>query len=547
MSDNEETNPDATAMEVGERTVTKRKIVNVDGAEIPDPKRSRAPVNHQFKHDVWSFILHFHEALRIHWEIPTWTNIDDMADITSAMHTVHNRKRQSVRAAGTILTRLGPATAVTVGGVIKPLDEVIKIYDAVLAKHPSIVYEDSARGRDSAGGLGSILTLIAAYKDRFNEVRVGMGKVTLTKTEGVVSDIPIAMFGLESYHQVTLKGCSYSPIKQSSMKNTLGPMTVAINLACTTDSRFAKSWRDTFCNMFKLVPNHVDIANVLQGSKGNEHSLMRALGDLCLTGITRGANKAHFPMAMVMSLCHKKPEYHNLFTNSDLTRIVGLEGHTITRALPTVIKNIDFSGHGALGFWNVSGRCDKYTMRGEMPQQMCSEMLFHAVWGTHTEDLGYLQWLTDHRFLNRNDIDKRLQSRGSSGKTCNPIPIIFKRFSKMANAALNNTVSGTAGQVVAMPTFSGMRRSDVELDHPLLKILSGQQQSVSVGGNMDASRLVNVLLTLKAKIEKGIRENKCLMLGTTKHFSYDETTDGAAYGPEIDELPTLSNTFFYGA
>lgn len=58
-------------------------------------------------------------------------------------------------------------------------------------------------------------------------------------------------------------------------------------------------------------------------------------------------------------------------------------------------------------------------------------------------------------------------------------------------------------------------------------------------------RLVNVLLTLKAKIEKSIRDDKCLMLGTTKHFDYDETTDGAAYGPETVGHPVLSNTFFY--
>lgn len=48
--------------------------------------------------------------------------------------------------------------------------------------------------------------------------------------EGTI-DMSIRRFGLSAEHAILTSGCTFNPTLQSSTKMTLGPMTIALNLA----------------------------------------------------------------------------------------------------------------------------------------------------------------------------------------------------------------------------------------------------------------------------------------------------------------------------
>lgn len=476
----------------------KRKITDVAGNEIPDPKRNRAPVNADLKYIIWCFIIHLHEAMRIMYGVGDRENVDTYAEMTSHVLSLHNRKRQELNGVGSVKEKVHDDKDMLVAGVNKKAREVMTLYDRV-ALLCGIKYERTTESKKTIGTLSAILSLLACYKDRFNEVRVGVSSIVVRKTATEVHHTPLSQIGLETYHQVTLSGINYTPSKQSSVKASLGPMTIAYNLATTQHANFRKTWERLFCQVFKFVPNHTDIAAVLAGSMDQNPIMLRHLADLSIWGVTRAANKAHFPMAMILQTAYIKSAAYKAYW--DGRTLDNIDQPVIPEMYPAVIRNLDFSGHGALGLWNAAGCCT-LRMKGAAPltQNMASELLFHAVWGTHVEDLGYLQWITNHPFSTRKAMGSAMQKRGTSAGTvlCPIIP--FRYFSKLANAALNNMLAGTSGQISAMHRFSGTRRVDVNLEGPLLRTLSAHNATVAVGGTMSVDRLNHMLMTLKTKI-----------------------------------------------
>lgn len=107
-------------------------------------------------------------------------------------------------------------------------------------------------------------------------------------------------FGLNNSHAPFLTGCSYTPSLQSSMKQSLGPLTVLMNLVMNTEDKYVKAWKDAFGQAFKLVLKVEEMANLLAKSKSKYSALIPGLGDLCHLGITRSSNKAFIPAAMLL-------------------------------------------------------------------------------------------------------------------------------------------------------------------------------------------------------------------------------------------------------
>lgn len=71
--------------------------------------------------------------------------------------------------------------------------------------------------------------------------------------------------------------------------------------------------------------------------------------------------------------------------------------------LPETFRNLDFSGHELLNFWNSNGQSE-YTIRADpskMKRKVASQVVFHSVMGTHKENLCLLEWMTETRFFTR--------------------------------------------------------------------------------------------------------------------------------------------------
>lgn len=328
--------------------VVKRTLCDVEGVALPDAKRNRAPLDIPMKQRVLATIFHLHELFFLMFRVVR-TNIDDVATISSFIMTIHNKLRQELNQKGGLRTLVVDAFEFTHLGVTKKYAEIKEPCLAVMELY-GLQYVDDPDFRSMIGTFQALFTLIVAFRSRLNEVRTGMTKIVLRKGAEGIKEVPISQFNLDVMYSVTLKGCTFSPNLQSAMKQSLGPMTIAINLAMTTNKDY-DSWKKAFCGAFKNINVAPQIANILAGSKQKWQGIMHSLATLATFGVTRTSNKAHVPAAMFLSYLHIKcPAYKNFFQGLTLETIS--DEPFDTDDFPSWIKNFDFSGHGLLGFWN---------------------------------------------------------------------------------------------------------------------------------------------------------------------------------------------------
>lgn len=167
-----------------------------------------------------------------------------------------------------------------------------------------------------------------------------------------------------------------------------------------------------------------EIANLLSGSRKQHNNIIRLLGDICQFGVTRTSNKAFIPMSLILTSAMTNVLYKAHFiAQNELT------DEAITdEMIPVNLQNLDFSGHGLLAFWN-SLRTFQFSLRGNpaiLTPNLAGQALFHAVFGTHKENLNLLEWMTGQHFDTRREVGDKFQKRASSGMSVktNIIPLL---------------------------------------------------------------------------------------------------------------------------
>uniref|UniRef100_A0AAT9J9Z3 Nucleocapsid protein n=1 Tax=Cryptocercus meridianus orthomyxovirus 2 TaxID=3133493 RepID=A0AAT9J9Z3_9ORTO len=518
---------------------TKRKLVDATGNEIPDPKRNRADPDVSLKMNAIYLLLHWHEYMCKVFSITSreMNRIDTIADITSILWTAHTKFRQQANGKGSIATLISPTFEFEANGIKTKWNSISENL-RILASLYGFRYEVNEEGKNATGTLGSILSLIVSFRARFNEVRVGTNHITLKKSGNTIQQIPIGQFGLRPEHAVLATGSSYNPTIQSSMKNSLGPMTIAINLAMQTEREYQDAWKRAFCQSFKLIPNSQEIANLLAGSKSDETVIMSLLADIALFGTTRASNKASFPFSFFLCTARRITEYSKFFDGNSFPNT------TIRDSIvQNNIKEMDFSGAGAFKFWEINSKI-RFCMRSTilMTERIKKEMLFHSVWGTQKEDLSLLRFMTDYEFMNRRAIGKSMEKRGEGKEDMEFSLIKFKRITKLASASQTDFLSGGKGQICRAPVFSGFCNQRVDVSGDLFKILNTEPNEYRerAGGK---PKIVANLNRIKDKIRTILQQKPSIAFGTTNFYAFSATE---GYGEKIQEIPELMGIYFYG-
>lgn len=534
---------DFHSIEVPEIRNIKRKNVDVEGNEIPDSKRNKAIPEVDKKHKALLFILHSHEWLMVEFAVTDRANIDAVADITSVIVTCHNYNRQTANGVGGLRELIDDEFVFIANGMELPGKIVAKGLKA-LAERYGFKYSRNDDDRKNIGTLSSILSLVGGYRHRLSEVRLGNVVIMKTKKGNEELTMELSRFGLNNSHAPFLTGCSYTPSLQSSMKQSLGPLTVLINLTLNTEEKYARAWKDAFCQAFKLVPNIEEMANLLAGSRAKYSSLIRALGDLCHFGITRSSNKAFIPAAMLIRVNSTHcPVYKARFGQSLSNYQFTLEANNLGMPL----RNLDFSGHGLLYFWNQAAT-ERFTMRGDgdnMSEETAAQINFHSVMGSQKENLDLLDWMTGAKFQTRREMGNCFAKKGESGKHVAFTPIPFQRFAKLASAAQTDFIRGGKGQVSRAPVFSGQCRVEVDADSELFRILKTSQETMGSFGLMTDDRAMAIINGVKATINTRISADKMIKYGTTSFYLPCAEAEGKEYGNAVEAPRMLKPRYFY--
>lgn len=166
--------------------------------------------------------MHWHECLALEFGITNFTTIDDMADITSIVWTIHTKLRQDANQAGSLVTKITDDFEFDVD-TTKRKWSVLKPKMIQLAALYGFTYGSTVLEKNKIGTLNSILSLIVCFRPRSNEVRSGTNRIILRKSGSDTMEVDIGNFGLAPRHAVLMAGSSYNPTLQSSMKQSLGP------------------------------------------------------------------------------------------------------------------------------------------------------------------------------------------------------------------------------------------------------------------------------------------------------------------------------------
>lgn len=522
--------------------VYKRKVVDEFGNEVPDSKRNRAVPNNQLKLNVLKLILHWHEYLRGVFKIKERTNIDDLADVTAVIQTVHTKFRQDSNGVGALKDKIGDAFEFTAAGKSTTY-LAIKVHMRTLATKYGFHYASTDADKKAIGTLSSILGLIVAYRHRFTESRLGNTCLIFRKQGGVDETMDLSRFGLSSSHCSSLQGCRFTPAIQSAMKQSLGPLTIALNLCMNTDPRYQRAWTEAFVQAFKLVPGVEDIARILAGSRTNCRALLKLLADISLFGVTRTSNKAFFPGAMLINfVAQRHPGYRERYNPcTELTPLIDDD------MIPINLINLDFSGHGALHFWNESSAY-AYAIRGNpavLDRDIASQMVFHAVFGTHKENLNLVDWMTGHKFFTRREIGDKLKGRSVSGLTVRVNIISFRYFSKMASASMSELLKGGMGQVARGPTFSGKFSEDLDPDRDFFKVVQTANSTLGAVGQITEAKLIAMLQDLKDNMIQDLQKRRVMEYGTTLFYEPIPGGNGKEYGAEANGPGNLAPKYLY--
>lgn len=188
--------------------------------------------------------------------------------------------------------------------------------------------------------------------------------------------------------------------------------------------------------------------------------------------------------------------------------------------IPINISNIDFSGHGLLHFWNNLS-ATRFYIRGnqnKLSTPVASQLVFHAVFGSHKENLNLVDWMTGTQFVTRRTVGDAIKERSISGGTV-PITIItFRFFSKMASASMTQLLRGGMGAVARGPTWSGRFNEELDADRDFFKVVQATQSTKGFSGPINEPKLITALQELKDNMVQDLTKRRAFEYGTTEFY-----------------------------
>lgn len=465
------------------------------------------------------FLIHVHQGIAKTFGISLF-NVDDMADVTSIIFTFHNNRKYLETNQG-MVPEVVPASAIlTAGGMTAEKCTLLHFFNDCLISHGFTYNMREETSKNEIRCLSSLLVLIHGYKSRYNELSLGTWSISYRNTPATKKVISIFEFGLDYSHCGLTSGCTYSPMLQFLLQESIGPLTIAIQLCMTRDVPLQNAWKAAFIRAFKMIPCIEEVANLLAGSRTQYSTivLLRVIADFASLGCVRYSNVAYIPMALIMASLNTTKEWQERFESAHVPSAL------ITSMDHPAVFNLDFNGRGLCVFWN-SIPVGLVTMRinNAMTSQMAGQALFHGVFGTATESLTILQWMTDVKFNIRSDFGNAFTTTGTGVELKSVVVTIIK---PLYVAELCNI------QTDLVPEFANLFAED-----PILAERSEKNvQLEDIDDRMTPfERTITKLNAVKVKLYNHIMlQNGVIEFGTSSYFTAANVTH-ATWGVPISK------------
>lgn len=322
---------------------TKRTVdADDESKEMSDPKRPRISLDERKKKKVLEYVMRATSQVYLLFSLQAQLqNITIGHQIASILQGGHNILRRIANTRVAAHRALLLTATVTTAGVVytKTYKEVTDVMKLAAAEKGLEYTLSDRRTNDHWYGIANpIFNIISAFKLRYDEIRLGVGKMPVSKTGDVTSSVDVSQYGITPAHHVLLEGSTYKPERRSAMAQTLGPLTALI-VAYRSKEPYRQKWVEAVKRDMAHVPHVMDLTNAMQGRRAEEVApAVGALADCLLIAGTRNAQRAFFPLNMLFTC---------FIQDSDIDAFK----LTLPKGAPD-ISEIDFSGKG-MWLWLV--------------------------------------------------------------------------------------------------------------------------------------------------------------------------------------------------
>nr|QMP82379.1 nucleocapsid protein [Phasmatodean orthomyxo-related virus OKIAV167] len=554
------------------------RLVDPDHPEREVPKAGRAnleldPVQRAVcVLFIWEAYTRLKTSIFTALHDPAHTDIHLANTIMSVLRSAHNALRQQYNNSGNLPAIVADANmSINSGGEIKTIrGSVAKRIVKESAETHGLVYGRPAAGdtRHWYGTVAPILTFFSINGARVDEIRLGHSHMTVTKQGGVKKVAAVASYGIHEAHFPLCGGMSMNPGLRSSMAQSCGILTAAVMIARSSNPVFARKWKDSLIRSGFHIPFITEIAELLFNRTAPEVAgIITALGNLMLAITPRNFTRATPPFNFFLRvLCDESvviPE-REVPMETDAgpstvkaikipSRYIAAEGDTpevtswkkTCRRAILLADGLDFSGRGLFWFYRLSSKYE-YQMPfapGTDPK-VARQVCFHSIFDSWREDLGLLASISNEPYwLSRREMGKAFIGRGASAAAVKFTPVHLKAYARLAGASMTNYLAGTAGQIIAVPAFSGVR--EVQYTDAFLQVLQTgtPQASMALTNPMQVQA---ALLHLSRRVAETIREQGGKGMVGTATWKRIEEVSPSKDGSDYNGLVVTTNKFFFG-
>lgn len=282
------------------------------------------------------------------------------------------------------------------------------------------------------------------------------------------------------------------------MAQSLGPLTVLIQMLKIPDPTYRKKWEDAVKSQMGLISCIDDIISLSKEVKKvtDLAPIISLLGDILLISTSRQIRRMFFPLAMMVATLYPAGKFDE-----------------------EMIKRFNVSSHGGYHVYDEACRY-KWSINGKMNDVHASQIVFHSIFGTYSEDMGVLSEITNvGKWCTREELGKSFQSMGDSSTTRTFSLPKFSIYSKLSSANQNTSLAGVYEQVTYAPVFVGFRQHSFSPE-----FLNYMQKTTSIQkSGKTISEIVSALSEINQELQNAAREGNLDGLWGTVHW-FDMST-----------------------
>lgn len=157
-------------------------------------------------------------------------NITVCHQALSIVQTGHNILREAANM-GTNTSSTEDFTAITTMGAAHHITykEVVTIM-LKEATTCGLAYTRSDRSTNDHwyGVANPLFTICSAFKMCMDEIRLGVGKMPVSKRGDTTNYVDVSRYGIRPAHHILLEGATYKPERRAPMAQSLGPLTAPL-------------------------------------------------------------------------------------------------------------------------------------------------------------------------------------------------------------------------------------------------------------------------------------------------------------------------------